>query len=1087
MQCGTLLQGTGAAERRVVTVLFADLVGSTRLTKQLDPEPMRTLIARFFAAMREEIARYGGTIEKFIGDAVMAVFGMPAAHEDDPERALRAALAMQRRMVSLNADLETDLHLRIAIATGEVVADLLAAAAGQFMVTGEVVNFAARLQTQAPPDGIVMDERTCEATRHAIAYEMLPLVESAEFGARPRFRVIGLTNKPPTRRLQAEMIGRDEEMQFLQALYRRVVEGRHPHLVTVIAAAGIGKTRLVEEFLQRLTHHDPPPHVLRGRCPAYGEGLTYWPLLEMLKQECDITDYDPVPVAGQKLHDVVLRVCEPVLGRDESEMVADDLATMAGTEIPRDYNTLWKTRLARLKTLAEGRPVAVRDPSVGSETRHSSEVVLHALRGFLYARARNEPLVLVFEDLHWAEQSLLELLERLTARGGEAPLLILCLARPDLLERYPTWGMRGREHTALTLSPLSPAHSSRLITGALRGAVLPADVRDAVLARAEGNPFFLGEIISRLIDEGSLVHEGGKWKWVSQSLDIRIPDTIQALLLSRLDLLSPLEKRVIQDASVVGRTFWPGAISAIDSLAPGETAAALTRLTGRDLVEERPASSLAGEPEFAFNHALIREVAYSTLPKAARSDHHRRLATWLQERAVDHGEEFLEILAHHREHAWRYRFETGERADDLARDAIDALRRAASRATALGTLPEARRLYERALTIVRSAGLHADATLYAELLTDHSDVVKWMSAPATVFASTETVLQLAQHIGRDDLLARAWLNRAFAEYDKNNLQTAESALYNARELFERLADRQGEAEAYELLGIITHSLRGRLSKAQTAYRKALQLYEAMGEGKGAARTTAFLGRALLDAGELAQAKSLLLNALGLARTHHERISEARSLIALAIVEHLAGDPIACVSNFTGAIAIWQQLGDGVGEAYTHRHLGMHLLRRGKVDEAEREIQTARQLLHEHGTVEDSPFLLRSLAEIYLARGDLARAAEYAERAVTTLEAAEDEVPQATHRVTLGRVRAAQGRAEEAETLFTQGLEILAGQNQEYRFDLAVSLLKYGDALQLMQSPRRAQEVLQQARSLFAQIGASNFVREADAKLELVRA
>jgi len=368
MQCGTLLQGTGAAERRVVTVLFADLVGSTRLTKQLDPEPMRTLIARFFAAMREEIARYGGTIEKFIGDAVMAVFGMPAAHEDDPERALRAALAMQRRMVSLNADLETDLHLRIAIATGEVVADLLAAAAGQFMVTGEVVNFAARLQTQAPPDGIVMDERTCEATRHAIAYEMLPLVESAEFGARPRFRVIGLTNKPPTRRLQAEMIGRDEEMQFLQALYRRVVEGRHPHLVTVIAAAGIGKTRLVEEFLQRLTHHDPPPHVLRGRCPAYGEGLTYWPLLEMLKQECDITDYDPVPVAGQKLHDAVLRVCEPVLGRDESEVVADDLATMAGTEIPRDYNTLWKTRLARLKTLAEGRPVAVRDPSVGSET-----------------------------------------------------------------------------------------------------------------------------------------------------------------------------------------------------------------------------------------------------------------------------------------------------------------------------------------------------------------------------------------------------------------------------------------------------------------------------------------------------------------------------------------------------------------------------------------------------------------------------------------------------------------------------------------------------------------------------------------------
>ena len=1084
LQCGTPLQGTGAAERRVVTVLFADLAGSTRLTKQLDPEPMRALIARFFAAMREEITRYGGTVEKFIGDAVMAVFGMPAAHEDDPERALRAALAMQRRMASLNAELDADLHLRIAITTGEVVADLLAAAAGQFMVTGEVVNFAARLQAQAPPDGIVMDDRTCEATRHAIAHEPLPPLEGEEFGARPRFRVTGLTDKPPARRLQAEMIGRDEEMRFLTALYRRVVEGQHPHLVTVAAVAGIGKTRLVEEFLQNLKHGDAPPHILRGRCPAYGEGLTYWPLAEMLKQECDIKDSDPLAVAGQKLHDGVLRVCAPVLGSDESEMLADDLATIVGTEIPRDYDTLWKTRLARLKTLVDGRPVAVRDPSVGSETRHSSEVVLHSLRGFLYARARSGPLVLVFEDLHWAEQSLLELLERLTARGGEAPMLILCLARPDLLDRHPTWGVRLREHTTLTLSPLSPAHSARLITEALRGTVLPTDVRDAVLSRAEGNPFFLSEIMSRLIDEGSLRHEGGKWKWVSRSLDIRIPDTIQGLLLSRLDLLSPLEKRVIQDASVVGRIFWPGAINAVDSLSPDETAAAMARLVERDLIEERPASSLAGEREFAFSHALIREVAYTTLPKTARSEHHRRLATWLQESAPDHGEEFLEILAHHLEHAWRYRFETGDHADELARDAVDALRRAARRATALGTLPEARRLYERALTIVRSAGLHADATLYAELLTDHSDVVKWMSAPATVFASTETVLQLAQQIGRDDLLARAWLNRAFAEYDKNSLQTAESALHKALELFKRLADRQGEAEVYELLGIITHSLRGRLSKAQTAYRKALELYEAMGEGKGAARTTAFLGRALLDAGELAQAKPLLLNALGLARTHHERINEARSLIALAIIEHLAGDPAACVSNFTGSIAIWRQLGDAVGEAYTHRHLGMHLLRRGKPEEAEREIQTARQLLRENGAVEDSPFLLRSLAEVYLAKGDLARASDYGERSIAAL-LGDDEMPLATHRVTLARVRAAQGRTEEAEALFAESVEFLGQQDQEYRFDLAVSLLKYGEALQLMEQPQRAQEILQRARSLFAQIGASNFVREADAKLQSI--
>ncbi len=1081
LQCGAPLQGTGAAERRVVTVLFADLAGSTLLAKTMDPEPMRALTARFFAAMGEEIARYGGTVEKFIGDAVMAVFGMPVAHEDDPERALRAALAMQRRLAGLNTELETDLHLRIAITTGEVVADLLAAAAGQFMVTGEVVNFAARLQAQAPPDGIVMDERTCEATRHAILSEPLPAPELGEFSTRPRFRVTGLTDRPPAKRLQAGLVGRDEEIQFLHALYRRVVEGRHPHLVTVLGPAGVGKTRLIEEFLDTLKHGDNP-QALRGRCPAYGEGLTYWPLAEMLKQECEIKDSDPAGVAGQKLREGILRVCGPALGAEVSEMIADDLATVVGVEIPRDYDTLWRTRLARLKTLVESRPVAVRDPSVGSETRHSSEVVLHSLRAFLYAKAGTGPLVLVFEDLHWAEQSLLELLERLAARGGEGPVLIACLARPELLERYPTWGVRVRDYTALTLMPLPPGHSTRLVNELLKGSALPADVRDAVLGRAEGNPFFIGEILRMLIDEGNLVQDGTKWKWASPSIDIRIPDTIHGLLLSRLDLLSPLEKRVIQDASVVGRSFWPGAIMVMDALSPDETGTALARLAERDLVEERPASALADEREFTFTHALIREVAYSTLPKTARSEHHRRLAGWLAQAAPEHGEEFLEVLAHHLEQAWRYRFETGERADDLAREAVDALRRAARRATALGTLPEARHLYERALTVVRNAGLTADATLYAELLTDHSDVVKWMSAPATVFDSTETVLQLARQINREDLLARAWLNRAFAEYDKNNLEAAESALQKALELFRRLADRQGEAEAYELLGIITHSLRGRLSKAQTAYRQALDLYHAMGDGKGAARTTAFLGRSLLDAGELAHARPLLADALGLARTHHERISEARSLVGLAIVEHLAGEPAACVSNFTGAIAIWRELADVVGEAYTHRHLGMHLLRRGKVDEAEREIQTARRLLREHGAAKDSPFLQRSMAEVYLAKGDLVQASEYAELCVAGLEG-EDEVPNATHRVTLGLVRAAQGRAEEADTLFAQSLKILSREDQEYRFDLAVSLLKYGEALRQLGRPDRAREVLQRARSLFAQMGAANFVREVDGKLE----
>ena len=1097
LQCGTPLSRTLVAERRVVSILFADLVGSTVLAKQLDPEPMRVMIDRFFTVMRDEIERHGGTVEKFIGDAVMAVFGLPVAHEDDAERAVRAALAMQRCMAELNAAQGTELHLRVAIATGEVIADPLAVASGQFMVTGEVVNFAARLQAQAPDGGIVVDERTHEATRHSTRSQPLPPLERGEFAARSRWQVVGLSDQPVAKRVRAKLVGRDEETQFLLALYRRVVEGRRPHLVTILGAAGVGKTRLVEELLDALSRSADPPHVWRGRCPAYGEGLTYWPLAEMLKQECGIKDSDPPAVVGQKLRSAVLRVGEPVLGKEESDEIAADLATVLGVEVPHDYDTLWRTRLQTLKHLVESRP-AVRDPGVGTETRHPGERVLQALRAFLVAKAQTGPLVLVFEDLHWAEESLLDLLERLSTRTADAPVLLLCLARPELLERRPGWGTRIRDYTTFSLAPLPPAASGRLINELVKGADLPPDVRDAVLAKADGNPFFIEEILRKLIDEGSLVQDEGHWRWVSAPVEIRIPDTIHGLLLSRLDLLPPLEKRVIQDASVVGRIFWLGPLLATDDLSATEALTALNRLQMRELVEERAGSSVAGEREFAFTHALIREVAYSTLPKAARSEHHRRFADWLEQTTAG-GEEFLEVLAYHREQAWRYRFETAESAsrtraresvetrdqdqtEALARQAVAALRQAAQRAAGLGTLPEARRLYERALNVVRNAGLTSDADLYAELLTDHSEVVKWMRAATIVVEDTELVLQLAPKIGREDLLARAWLNRAFAEYDRSNLQQAEEALQRALDLFRSMGDRQGEAEALELLGIITHSLRGRLNKAQQAYRQALDLYRAMDDGKGMARTMAFLGRALLDSGQLTEGKPLLVEALALARTHHERISETGSLTSLAILEHLAGQSPECIRYFQEAIAGRRELGDLVGAAYTHRHLAMHLLRHGRLDEAEQEIHTARALLLEHGATTESPYLQRSLAEIALARGDLIRAAEYAEQSFAAVMD-EDDVPKATHRATLARVRAAQGRAEEAETMFQESLEIMDQRWQEYRFDTALVLLKYGESLLALGQPERARPVLQQARSLFAEMGAANFVREVDARLQ----
>ncbi|MGH2404985.1 MAG: adenylate/guanylate cyclase domain-containing protein, partial [bacterium] len=314
LRCGTPLGNAAQVERRVLSVLFADLVASTPLATRLDPEATRVIQGEYFAAMREEVVRHGGVVEKFIGDAVMSVYGLPTAHEDDPERAVRAAVAMQGRMPALNDRLRADLHIRIGISTGEVIADPRAVAAGEFMVTGEVVNLAARLQQQAPPDGIVVDERTYGATRHRVNYRSLEQAGDGDFSTRSRWLVGGLADAPTGRRLRASLVGREDELHFLLALYRRVVDGRKPHLATILGAAGVGKTRLVDDVLEGLRGNPAPPQILRGRCPAYGEGLTYRPLAEMLKEECGIKDSDTPELMSEKLRVGITAVCEPLLG-----------------------------------------------------------------------------------------------------------------------------------------------------------------------------------------------------------------------------------------------------------------------------------------------------------------------------------------------------------------------------------------------------------------------------------------------------------------------------------------------------------------------------------------------------------------------------------------------------------------------------------------------------------------------------------------------------------------------------------------------------------------------------------------------------
>ncbi len=1088
LRCGTPLAHVASTERRIISVLFADLVGSTPLTGRLDPERMRTLMGDYFSAMRQEVERYGGIVEKFIGDAVMAVFGMPAVHEDDPERAVRAAVSMQKRMAALNTQLGADLHIRIGISTGEVVADPTAVTSGQFLVTGEVVNFAARLEEGAPADSILVDARTREATQLAAHYRAVVPPQSGDFGTRPRWLLLGLSDAPGANRLRAKLIGRGEEMQFLRSLYRRAVDGRKHHLVTIIGPAGVGKTRVVEEMVNTVRSSPEAAVVLRGRCPAYGEGLTYWPLTEMLKQECDIKDNDPPAVVSEKLRTGVLRVCEPLLGRSECDIVVADFASVLGVKVAPVSSAGLVTALARAVTEDRGgapRSGAAKDASdlvvPGSDLRRS-------VRAFFVAKASAHPLVLVFEDLHWAEESLLELLEYLAIRAPDAPILTLCVTRPELLERRPEWGGRVRNYVALSLSPLTEDASRHLVSDLLKGEAIPRDVLEAILGKAEGNPFFIEEILRMLIDGASLVRDDRGWHWASSSLEIRIPETIHGLVASRLDLLSPLEKRAIQVASVSGRVFWLGALLATSELNTSEASAALDRLEERELVEERATSALVGEQEFIFKHALTREVAYRTLPKSLRGESHERFAHWLERATANETDEFLEVLAHHYEQAWRYQFETGKPSAVLARKAIDVLRQAGARASSLRTLPEARKLYDRALAIFGKMALE-DEPLLLELLTERAEVVKWSAATAADLAlllkDTQAVLEQAPALGREDLLARAWLSRAHAEHARTQLQPAEDALGKALDLFRKLQDRQGEAEAFEILGMITEDLRGSLRSAQGAFQKALELYRALADGRGIARTTARLGRTLLQTGPLEAARAALTEALPLAQTYHERGFEATSLVGLAIHAHLTGDFAASVRRYHEAIAIHQELGAPITEARLHRRLAMAYLRHRHLDEAEQELQRVGALLAQQGAhAEETPPVLRVLAELALARGDLYAAAEFAERAVATT-AEYDTISVATHEATLARVRAAQGRGAESDTLFQRSLKELEA--SDYRIDLALTWLKYGDALLALDQHTRAREGLAQARTHFAEIGASFFVREVDARLETVTA
>ena len=654
---------TPAADvRKVVTIVFADITGSTALGERLDPESLRRVMGRYFDEMAAVIERHGGTVEKFIGDAVMAVFGIPRLHEDDALRAVRATVGMRDALDALNVGLLRDygegLAARTGVNTGEVVAG--DASVGQRLITGDAVNVAARLEQAASPGEILLGDPTFRLVKDAVEVEPVDALALKGKEERvPAFRLLAVSAHAAghERRLDSPMVGRAKELSLLEQALEGTVTDRTSHLFTLMGPAGVGKSRLVHEFRTGTAREAT---LLRGRCLSYGEGITFFPLADVVHQAAGIAESDPPAAARSKL-DAVLADAH------DRNRIASQVAGLFGWgELGALEDAFW------------------------------------AVRKMLEHLARERPVVLVFDDIHWGEPTFLDLIDYLADWTREAALLLLCIARPELLEVRPGWGGGKLNATSILLEPLPGDEASLLVDNLLGRADIPRVARDRILEAAEGNPLFVEEMLAMLIDDGLLRFEEGEWRAAEDLENVTVPPTIHLLLAARLDRLDAEERGAIERGSVEGKVFHSGAVTTLsqETLRP-RVRSRLLALARKELI--RPdRTEFAGEDAFRFRHLLIRDAAYQAMPKEQRADLHERFADWLQEAASGRMAEYEEILAHHLEQAYRYRAQLGaldDRAVEVGRRAGRHLYACAQRADEREDLLAAKGLLERCIEL----------------------------------------------------------------------------------------------------------------------------------------------------------------------------------------------------------------------------------------------------------------------------------------------------------------------------------------------------------------------------------------------------
>jgi predicted ATPase/class 3 adenylate cyclase len=976
-ECGTSLHEPDAAEpgpatpepvteRRLVSVLFADLVGFTKLSETRDPEEVRELLSRYFDSCRRLIELYGGTVEKFIGDAVMAVWGTPIATEDDAERAVRAALDLVAAVSALGDEVGApELRARAGVLTGEAAVNL--AAIGEGMVAGDLVNTASRVQSAAEPSSVFVGESTRRASERAIVYEDAGSFElKGKEGETQLWRALrvvsGVGGELRSEGLEAPFVGRDRELRQIKDLFHISADEGRAQLVSVTGIAGIGKSRLAWEFYKYFDGLSQIVYWHRGRCLSYGESVTYWALADMVRMRCRIAEEDPQEEALAKLHAALE---EHVLDGEERRFV--------------------EPRLAQLLGLGE------------TETRERQDLFA-AWRLFFERLAETYPTVLVFEDMQWADASLLDFVEYLLEWSRDKPLLVVTLARPELLERRPTWGAGHRNFTSLYLEPLSEQAMQELLIGLVPG--LPPSLRNQILARAEGVPLYAVETVRMLLDRGLLVEDGSAYKVVGEIDSLEVPETLQALVAARLDGLTTEERRLVQDAAVLGKTFTPTALAALTGGPQAELEPLLVGLVRKELLGQQADPRSPEHGQYGFLQDIVRRVAYETLPKRDRRAKHLAAAEHLTATMAE--DEVAEVVASHLLEA--YRLDPGAPdAEALRASAYAALLRAGERAASLGAAAEAQRYFQGAVELADEPAEEAVALMRAgDMCTKSGDAVGAEEIFTRAVRLYET-LEDTHAAGR----ATAWL--AYAEQLRGDVEGAVARMERAYEVIGD--DEPDEALAFLLVRLGgAHWFAGNPELAIDRTERALEIAEALRLPEILAR--GWTVKAMVTAARKPQeARALHQLALDLAREHelhaHATVS-VTNLSDLSFQWDRYGESLAYLSE---GLEEARRAGSRRNEWFALGEITYALTMLGRWDEA---MARFGDLPEETRGRDEISSVLGGPLEVCVQRGALAEAEELL-APFEALRGSSSVQSQITHHTAQAAVLLASGRFDEALT------------------------------------------------------------------------